>query len=144
MMKPYEKKVIFLPCKSPQEKKHYLFKVANKHFEEKKKLMFFHPDSNSLQFISQFLWEYSLDSFLPHETYSPEKSPQKGFIFLSTLLPKNFNCSIFNLTKSTIDDQNNLFTTVYEFDPVYQEDKKKIIEDKVHQYQKLQRRIISL
>ena len=102
-------KVIFLQIKKSLEKLLKITKIANLHFDNKKRLLFLVADDKAQKFIDDFLWKEPNFSFLPHSC--SEKSRET--IIISQKIVSNINY-IFNLTSDPIVDLCCL--GIYEFD----------------------------
>jgi len=122
-------KVIFFETKRSSQKLDKIIGAAHYHFKSDNKLLILTPNEKVSEFVQELLWKEPKDSFLPHNTDENDViviSHEKKF------LEKPIHY-IFNLTDIPLD----LFSpkrTIYEFDDVVNETKKKIAKEKFQFY----------
>lgn len=139
-------KTIFFSISKPAQKLEKIIKIAHDYFDNNKSLILLAPNDKAASFVDELLWEKPLDSFLPHDMILPSSIQDvKGPIYITTNLEKKFDAfSVFNLKDQPIDVSQYDFNTIYEFEDLSTEIKKKSFQNKVSFYQSHKRRIISL
>lgn len=98
-------RVSFIPVKEGRGKLEVLFKAADKHFFQGTPFLFLVNDQKGLEFLDNFLWTFSSESFLPHPSPLLEISLEMRDPFFH----------VFNLRPLPLLELNGI-KVIYEFD----------------------------
>ena len=122
-------KVIFFEIKKASQKLDKIIGAAHYHFKSNHKLLILTPNDKATLFIEELLWKEPKQSFLPHNV-------DENDIILIThdraVLQKPIHY-IFNLTEYALD-LSSPSRTVYEFDDLINDEKKKTAKEKFQFY----------
>jgi len=124
-------KVIFFEIKRSFQKLDKIIGAAHYHYKSSHRLLILSPNEKATSFIEDLLWKEPKESFLPHNM------DENDLILIShnrDLLKKPIHY-IFNLTDFFLD-LSLPERTIYEFDDITNEDKKKIVKEKFQFYHK--------
>lgn len=124
------KKVTFKDVLNPQEKLAWLHKSVLRAFEAGKTIYIYVEDLKVAQFVDNFLWEYPLNSFIPHSIEDGATCSKIAIGWVN----ENLNQAehLVNLSKKTLSIDS--ITTVDEFSDLSNGDNQNILEFKKKTY----------
>ena len=128
-----ELKVFFFTVKDAKEKVQALIQTATTHFIKKEKIHLIVPDTATLEFVDQLLWNHPPESFLPHSTGVLFPFQDLIFISLPLISFEEFPI-VFNLCQTPHSPSKTL-KVLYELEDVSHPQKTAVFKNKFEHYQ---------
>ena len=130
---PQTPSVTYFTIKDAKSKISTLIEIAAKHISKKQPLNILVSDKVTQNFVSNLLWTYSEEGFLPH--CLDQENPSFHLIRVHLPLPSYESIeSIFNLTSQPLSTCLSL-KQIYEYEDLSHPSKKNIFEKKFKIYQ---------
>ncbi len=132
----------FFQVKSDQLKQGKLVAMAEEHFEKKEPFLFKVPHQKGCEYLDLLLWRLPRESFIPH---SIQSGPSNDLIVItaSDQNPNNAR-SIFNLTGKAVENNDQFFSHIYEFEDLATPEKNRIAQEHYKVYKQQGYNIITL
>lgn len=127
--------VVFFQVSDANAKLKCLVQITHFHFIRKEKMLIFAEDDKALQFVDEYLWKASQETFLPHSIISDASTEWIGL----TKIKKNLNEArfAFNLCSTPLIIEGP-FHTVYDFEDLSSPNKKLLSSSRFDGYKQAQ------